>query len=356
MTLPQPDMCYQAVEANDNSYDGQFVVAVKTTRIYCRPSCPARTPLRKNVMFFAVPEAAEAQGYRDCKRCHPKEVNPVDEQAQRVQTICQHINTHLDESLSLDDLSAQVYWSPYHLQRTFKQVMGISPRQYIDAQRMVHFKERLKAGDSVTGAALEAGYSSSSRVSAQSNDHMGMPPSTYRNGGSDTTIAYSITDSPLGKLLVAMTERGVCSVEMGDTENPLVEQLQREFPKAAILRDDALLQDALQAVLDYLSGWQPHIDLPLDIRVTAFQQRVLDELKRIPYGETRSYGEIANAIGKPKAARAVGNACNKNPVPLIIPCHRVVGSNGNLTGYAFGLERKQTLLEIEKLSQVASDE
>lgn len=356
MTLPTPDRCYQAVAANDSRYDGQFVVAVKTTRIYCRPSCPSRTPLRKNVTFYAVPEAAEAQGYRACKRCQPRDVNPVDEQAQRVQAICQHISAHLDESLTLEDLSARVHWSPYHLQRTFKQVMGITPRQYLDAQRMAHFKERLKAGDSVTDAALDAGYSSSSRVYAQANDHMGMPPSTYQNGGRDTTIAYSIADSPLGKLLVALTERGICSVEMGESASPMVEQLRREFPQAAVVRDDAALREALQAVLDYLHGWQPHIDLPLDIRVTAFQQRVLDELKRIPYGETRSYGEIAKAIGNPRAARAVGNACNKNPVPLIIPCHRVVGSNGDLTGYAFGLERKQTLLDLEKQPRVMPDE
>jgi AraC family transcriptional regulator, regulatory protein of adaptative response / methylated-DNA-[protein]-cysteine methyltransferase len=348
MTLPTPEICYEAVRVNDTQYDGQFVVAVKTTGIYCRPSCPSRTPKPENVTFYPLPAAAEAHGFRACKRCHPKAADPVDEQALRVQEICEYIQAHVDESLTLEDLSAQVYWSPFHLQRTFKDIMGISPRQYVEAQRMAHFKSRLKAGDSVTDAALEAGYSSSSRVYAQSDAHMGMPPSTYQQGGSDTTIAYSITDSPLGKLLVAMTERGVCSIEMGDNDTPLTERLHVEFSQAEIVRDDTALKQALKAVLDYLNGWQPHIDLPLDIRVTAFQQRVLDELKRIPYGETRTYGEIAKAIGQPKAARAVGNACNKNPVPLIIPCHRVVGSNGNLTGYAFGLERKQTLLDLEQ--------
>lgn len=348
MTLPTPDICYEAVKTSDSKYDGQFVVAVKTTKIYCRPSCPARTPKQENVTFYAMPAAAEAHGFRACKRCHPKETNPVDEQALRVQEICEYIQRHVDESLTLEDLSAQVYWSPFHLQRTFKEIMGITPRQYVEAQRMTQFKNRLKAGESVTNAALDAGYSSSSRVYAQTDAHMGMPPSTYQNGGTETTIAYSVTDSPLGQLLVAMTERGVCAVEMGDSESPLIEQIHAEFPKAEIVRDDEALKQAVQTVVNYLNGWQPHIDLPLDIRVTAFQQRVLDELKRIPYGETRTYGEIAKAIGQPKAARAVGNACNKNPVPIIIPCHRVVGSNGKLTGYAFGLERKQTLLDLEQ--------
>jgi AraC family transcriptional regulator of adaptative response/methylated-DNA-[protein]-cysteine methyltransferase len=350
MTLPAPDICYEAVKTKDNSYDGQFVVAVKTTGIYCRPSCPSRIPKAENVTFYTMPAAAEAHGFRACKRCHPKAVELVDEQALRVQEICEYIQAHLDDSLTLDDLSAQIYWSPFHLQRTFKDIMGITPRQYVEAQRMNHFKTRLKAGDTVTDAALEAGYSSSSRVYAQSDAHLGMPPSTYQQGGSETTIAYSVADSVLGKLLVAMTERGVCSVEMGDNESPLVERLHTEFPQAEVVRDDSALQQTLQTVVAYLNGWQPHMDLPLDIRVTAFQQRVLDELKRIPYGETRTYAEIAQAIGQPKAARAVGNACNKNPVPLIIPCHRVVGSNGSLTGYAFGLERKKTLLDMENSS------
>jgi len=348
MTLPEPTICYQAVVSNDRNYDGRFVVAVKTTGIYCRPSCPSRTPKRENVTFFRIPAAAEKEGFRACKRCHPQETQAADEQAQRVQQVCQYIQTHLDESLTLGDLSTEVHWSPYHLQRTFKQIMGITPRQYIDAQRMTHFKNRLKAGDSVTNAALDAGYSSSSRVSAQADTRMGMPPSIYQQGGKEMRIAFSMTDSPLGSLLVAMTERGICSVEMGDAEAPLVERLKEEFPQADLTRNDQELKQALQAVLDYLNGWQPHIDLPLDIRVTAFQQRVLDELRRIPYGETRTYGEIAAAIGKPKAARAVGSACNKNPVPLIIPCHRVIGSTGSLTGYAFGLERKQILLNLEK--------
>ncbi|MEM9955824.1 MAG: bifunctional DNA-binding transcriptional regulator/O6-methylguanine-DNA methyltransferase Ada [Chloroflexota bacterium] len=347
MNTPDASTCWQAVVDKDAEYDGQFVVAVKTTGIYCRPSCSARLPKRKNVDFYAIPAVAEAHGYRACKRCTPQTIHPQDEQAQRVQTICDHIAENLDQSLTLDDLSDVAYWSPFHLQRTFKQVVGITPRQYADAQRIRVFKQSLKSGETVTNAALDAGYSSSSRVYERANQVMGMTPTDYQSGADDITIAYAIRKSPLGRLLVAMTARGVCAVEMGEDDEALLAQLNKEFPAAYIYEDKDYLANAMQMILDYLRGWQPHLDLPLDIRVTAFQQRVLDELKRIPYGETRSYGEIAKAIGKPKAARAVGNACNKNPVPLVIPCHRVVSSSGKLTGYAFGLERKKQLLDME---------
>lgn len=351
MTAPiqlDNDTCWQAVIESNSEYDGDFVVAVKTTRIYCRPSCPARTPKRENVTFYTMPAAAEAQGYRACKRCHPRKANVPDEQAERVGMLCDHIKAHLDDPLTLDDLSTVAHWSPYHLQRTFKQVMGITPRQYAEAARIKAFKQALKAGDTVTNAALDAGFSSSSRVYERANQSIGMTPTTYQDGGDDVTIAYTIGESPLGRLLVAMTVRGVCAVEMGEDDDALVAQLRKEFPAAFIYEDEHYVQAAMRTVLDYLEGWQPHIDLPLDIRVTAFQRRVLDELQRIPHGETRSYKEIAEAIGSPKAARAVGNACNKNPVPLVIPCHRVVGSNGKLTGYAFGLDRKKYLLIMEK--------
>lgn len=351
MPLPTQDTCWQAVVENDSEFDGLFVVAVKTTGIYCRPACTSRTPKRENVEFFASPSSAENEGYRACKRCRPKEHFIQDERAERVQLICDYIDEHLDESLTLEALSEIAYWSPFHLQRTFKQVMGITPRQYAEAQRITRFKELLKAGATVTDAALDAGYTSSSRVYEHSVSRMGMTPTLYQQGGDDVSIAYSIADSPLGKLLVAMTERGVCSVDIGDNAATLVQHLKKEFPCAYIFCDDEYLDAAMHVVLDYLNGWQPHIELPLDIRVTAFQQRVLDELQHIPYGETRSYGEIAAAIGQPKAARAVGGACNKNPVPLIIPCHRVVGSNGKLVGYAMGLERKEKLLEMEHGSE-----
>jgi len=350
MSIPAPERCWEAVQNNDASFDGQFVVAVRTTKIYCRPSCTARLPLRKNVEFFPVPAMAESNGYRACKRCLPKDVSSVDEQTERVQMICQYIDDHLDEPCTLEEMGTAIGWSPYHLQRTFKQVVGITPRQYADMQRIARFKEGLRNGESVTNAALEAGYSSSSRIYAQADQHMGMTPKNYRKGGDDIAIAYSIwdTDSLLGKLLVAMTERGVCSIKMGEVDSDLIESLHEEFPAAHIFRDDEYLYDAVQNVLNYLQGWKPNLSLPLDIRVTAFQKRVLQELLNIPYGETRTYGEIAQAIGQPKAARAVGRACGANPVPLVVPCHRVVGSDGSLTGYAYGTDRKRYLLDMEQ--------
>lgn len=349
MTIPDPERCWEAVEQNDETFDGRFVVAVRTTKIYCRPSCKSRLPLRKNVEFFPRAASAEAEGYRACKRCLPQDAEVVDDQAERVQMICQYIDAHIDEPCTLDDISAAVGWSPYHLQRTFKQVVGITPRQYTEMQRIARFKESLRSGETVTNAALDAGYSSSSRIYAQTEQHMGMSPKIYRKGGDDITIAYSIwdTQTPLGKLLVAMTARGICSVEMGEEDTLLIQQLHEEFPAAHIIRDDEYLYNAVQSVLNYLRGWEPHLTLPLDIRVTAFQKRVLQELQRIPYGETRTYAEIAQAIGQPTAARAVGRACGSNPVPLVVPCHRVIGSDGSLTGYAFGTERKRFLLELE---------
>lgn len=347
MSLPKSETCWQAVVDNDRAYDGQFVVAVRTTRIYCRPSCPSRLPKRENVSFYAVPAAAEAQGYRACKRCHPRQVAPCDEQAALVQQICVHIQQHIDAPLTLDDLGAAVGWSSFHLQRTFKDVMGITPRQYTDALRMMRFKHDLKAGETVTDAALNAGYSSSSRVHAHTQARMGMTPTAYQQGGAAQTITYSTTQCVLGYLLVARTERGICTIKMGDSAEAVRGLLRDEFPQAHLVDDEALLHDALEQIIAYLNGWQPHLDLALDIRVTAFQQRVLTELQHIPYGETRTYGEIAEAIGKPTAARAVGRACGSNPVPLVIPCHRVVGSDGKLTGYAFGTERKRQLLALE---------
>ncbi|MGJ3239256.1 MAG: bifunctional DNA-binding transcriptional regulator/O6-methylguanine-DNA methyltransferase Ada [Anaerolineae bacterium] len=347
MPIPASDICWQAVQESDSAYDGRFVFAVRTTRIYCRPSCPSRLPNRENVRFFALPTTAEAHGYRPCKRCDPARATAHDPQAKQVQAVCDYIDAHLDQSLTLTELGRIVHWSPYHLQRTFKEVMGITPRQYTGAQRIKAFKQALKAGESVTYSALTAGYSSSSRVYESGYHALGMTPTDYQQGADDITIAYATGDSPLGRLLVAMTDRGVCALEMGEDDAPLIERVHDEFPSAFIYDDPDYVQGALQAVLDYLAGWQPHIALPLDIRVTAFQQRVLDALQAIPYGETRTYGEIASAIGQPKASRAVGNACNRNPVPLIIPCHRVLGSNGKLTGYAFGLARKAHLLELE---------
>ena len=357
MNSPQPETltiepindadCWQAVLDRDASFDGRFVLAVRSTHIYCRPSCPARRPLRKNVTFFALPEAAERAGYRPCKRCRPRDIAVRDPQAEVVQQVCRYIAAHLDESLTLDELGAQVNVSPFHLQRTFKQVMGISPREYAEACRLDQLKTHLRNGDSVTGALYEAGFNSSSRLYDRAPASLGMTPAAYRKGGAGMRIGYTIVDSPLGRLLVAATERGVCAVSLGD-DTVLESTLLGEYPAAQIQRDDTHLHQWVSAILDYLNGWQPHLDLPVDVQATAFQRRVWQELQNIPYGETRSYSEVARAIGSPKAVRAVANACANNPAALVIPCHRVVREDGSLGGYRWGIQRKAALLQQER--------
>ncbi len=270
-----------------------------------------------------------------------------DPRAELAQRICAYIQDHLDEPLTLESLGAHFGFSPAYLQRIFKAAVGVSPRAYTSAQRIARFKARLKAGDTITDAIYEVGYGSTSRLYERADTHLGMTPSLYRKGGDGLNIRYALAECPLGILMVAATERGVCSVRLDDSAQPMFDKLREEYPAAQLLQDDEGLGGWVSAILAYLNGWQPHLDLPLDIRVTAFQQRVLDELRRIPYGQTRTYSQIAAAIGHPKAARAVGNACAHNPVPLVIPCHRVVRENGALGGYGLGIARKRALLEME---------
>lgn len=269
-------------------------------------------------------------------------------QAHLMERVCQYIEENRDEPLTLTQLSAAVGLSPHHLQRTFKRVVGVTPRQYQDARRLDGFKARLRQGQDVTRALYEAGYGSSSRLYERAPSRLGMTPATYRRGGRGMQIAYTTVRSPLGRLLVARTERGVCAVSLGDSEGALEAALRREYPQADVRRDRNGLSQWVRALLRYLGGRQPRLDLPLDVRGTAFQCRVWEELRRIPYGSTRSYGEIARAVGKPGAARAVGNACARNPVPLVIPCHRAIRGNGDLGGYALGLKRKRALLDKEQ--------
>lgn len=347
MQLPIDERdCWQAVQARDKRYDGCFVFAVRSTGIYCRPSCPARTPLRKNITFFPLAEAAERAGFRACKRCHPQEASPVDPQVAMVQQVCRIIDAQ-PEMPTLDALSAQVNLSAYHLQRTFKRFMGITPRQYAEARRVDTLKAQLRAGDNVTTALYEAGYGSSSRLYEQADAHLGMTPSTYRKGGTGMQIAYTIVDCPLGRLLVAATERGICGVSLGDDDEELEKALFEEYPAAQIEPVEDLGAWVL-AILDYIQTGQPHLDLPLDLQATAFQRRVWQALKAIPAGETRSYGQIARSIGQPTAARAVARACATNPAALVIPCHRVVREDGSMGGYRWGIARKERLLEKER--------
>jgi AraC family transcriptional regulator of adaptative response/methylated-DNA-[protein]-cysteine methyltransferase len=265
-----------------------------------------------------------------------------------VRRVCRYIETHLEDSLTLRTLSEQAGLSPCHFQRLFKQLMGITPRQYVDACRLGVLKSRLKQRRTVTMAMIEAGYGSSSRLYERASSQLGMTPATYQRGGPATTIRYTLADCPLGRLLLAGTERGICAVYLGDHDAPLEAELAREFPAAGRQRDDAELSDWASAVVNHLHGRQPHLDLPLDVQATAFQWRVWQELRAIPYGSTRSYRDIARALGQPNAVRAVARACATNPVSVVIPCHRVVREDGSLGGYRWGLERKQALLDQEK--------
>lgn len=348
------DQLWQAVVSRDARFDGQFVFAVSSTKIYCRPSCPSRRPQRERVSFFNKPEAAEEAGFRACLRCRPRNGRVVDPQLELVQRACRLLDDAREgDGVKLAELAQRVGVSAFHLQRTFKRVMGISPRQYVTARRFGNFKQLVREGESVTNALYDSGFNSSSRVYDQAAEELGMTPATYGRGGRGVKIDYAIAASPLGRLLVAMTERGVCAVRMGDTDAELEQDLRSEFPAAMIQRDDARLQETVTKVLSHLNDNKPHLDLPLDIRATAFQRQVWEKLRAIPYGETLSYAAVAKALGKPGAVRAVGRACATNPVALVIPCHRVVREDKNLGGYRWGLGRKQKLLELERTKPLA---
>lgn len=348
--LLSDDSCWEAVLRRDSGMDGAFVYGVRSTGVFCRPSCPSRKPRREQVSFFPIPEAAEREGFRSCLRCKPVDAVVRDPHLELAQRVCRRIEQEpRDEgAVSLAELAGEVGLSPYHLQRVFKRVMGISPRQYGEACRVQRLKESLREGETVTYALYDSGYNSSSGLYGKAGDQLGMTPATYRKGGTSTQINYTITDSPLGRLLVAATERGVCAVRMGDDDAQLEATLRQEYHAADIRRDDTVLGEWVEAILAHLAGEQPHLDLPLDVRATAFQWRVWEALRAIPYGSTRSYLQVATAIGQPGAVRAVARACATNPVALAVPCHRVIKEDGSLGGYRWGMERKQALLEAER--------
>ena len=338
---------WQAVIAKDARFDGQFVFAVSSTKIYCRPSCPARRPHRERVSFFQLPEAAEQAGFRACRRCHPRNASGKDLQVELVQRVCRLLED-AEETTTLAALSEQTGVSSFHLQRTFKKVMGVTPRQYADASRVSRFKGGAREGKSIATAMYDAGFGSSSRLYEQAISQLGMTPATYGKGGRGATISYAIVKCSLGGLLVATTSKGVCSVKLGDSESTLEADLRREFPAAEFQRDEKRLSEAIRAVVDHLEGRAPNIDLPLDIQATAFQRQVWQQLRAIPAGQTSSYSEVARAIGQQKAVRAVARACATNPVALVIPCHRVIREDKSFGGYRWGLDRKKRLLETEK--------
>ena len=341
------DARWNAVVAREAARDGEFVFAVSSTGVYCRPSCPARRPRRENVQFFHKPEQAEQAGYRACLRCRPKSFNGNTE-SDGVKAICRFIEQHLDEPLTLDRLGKEFRQSPFHLQRRFKAILGITPREYADSCRLRMLKRNLQAGNSVTRAMYDAGYGSSSRLYERTASQLGMTPDKYRRGAIAAAIRYTCADSPLGRMLIAATERGICSIQFGSSDSELLEGLKREFPFAARKVDEGGLQSWVRALLKRMRGRDLDSALPLDIRATAFQRRVWAYLQSIPFGVTQSYSQVAKAVGRPRACRAVARACATNPVAVAIPCHRVIREDGSMGGYRWGLERKKALLEMER--------
>ncbi len=347
--IPEPinDRRWQAVVDRDASLDGAFVFGVSSTGIFCRPSCPAKRPRRANVSFFDHALQAEQAGYRACLRCRPKAVdgNP---QSALVRAMCRYIEQHIEDRLTLRLLAQEFRRSSFHLQRTFKSVLGVSPKAYIDACRLRQVKQNLQAGHSVTTALYAAGYGSSSRLYERTAAQLGMTPEKYRRGAVAAVVRYTIASSPLGRMLIAATDKGICAIQFADSDQQLVQGLIREFPFAVRRQDDAAMSQWRDNLSRLMQGQETNPSLPLDIRATAFQRRVRECLQRIPRGETRSYSVVAKKIGMPKATRAVARACATNPVAVAIPCHRVVRQDGELGGYRWGIERKEQLLAMEK--------
>ena len=350
MPIPSTNAArWDAVVARDERRDGEFVFAVSSTGVYCRPSCAARRPRRENVQFFGRPEEAERAGYRACLRCRPRAFHGNAE-ANEIKKICRFIEQNLDEPLTLGRLGSEFQQSPFHLQRKFKAALGITPREYADSCRLRTLKRNLQAGDSVTRAMYDAGYGSSSRLYERTASQLGMTPDKYRRGAIAATIRYASAQSPLGRMMIGATDRGVCSIQFGRSDGELLEGLKREFPFAVRKEDKGGLRSWVGALLKRMQGKDLDAALPLDIRATAFQRRVWTYLQSIPFGETRSYSAVAKAIGQPTACRAVARACATNPVAVEIPCHRVVREDQSMGGYRWGIERKKTLLEMEQPS------
>ena len=339
------EIYWNAVQHNDAKFNGAFVYAVNSTKIYCKPSCSSKLPKRENVQFYRSPEMAEDHGFRACLRCQPKSetVNP---QTEIVLRACELIES--EEQIKLEDLSAKLNLSPAHLQKTFKEIIGISPKKYAESKRLEKFKGELKNGSEVADAMYEAGFGSSSRLYENVADKLGMTPAAYKKGGKDMRIEYTIAESTFGKLLVARTAKGVCAVSFGETDETLRENLQKEFPNAEVSVNDENLKSFVEAILANFAGTNKTLDLPLDVQATAFQMRVWEFLRKIPYGETVSYQQAAEKIGNKNAVRAVATACASNRIAVVIPCHRVVRSSGELSGYRWGVERKKQILESEK--------
>ncbi|MDQ3490132.1 MAG: bifunctional DNA-binding transcriptional regulator/O6-methylguanine-DNA methyltransferase Ada [Acidobacteriota bacterium] len=340
------DWRWQAVQTKNREFDGVFYTGVQTTGIFCRPSCPAKIPKRQNVLFFKSADDAERAGFRACFRCKPKNEYFPGPVATLIMRTFEFLQADKMEVPTNYALSRHLNISVGHLQKTFKAVLGLSPKEVIDMMRIENFKQRVKESD-VTTSLYESGFGSSRSLYEKAGETLGMTPTIYKKGGKDMKINYTIADSRLGKLLVAATEKGICSVSFGDDVKTLKDELKKEFWAASIENKDAVLKDSVDIILKSLNGEKAILNLPLDLQASAFQMRVWSQLRKIPYGETRSYSQIAEQVGNSKAVRAVARACASNPVALITPCHRVIAANGKLSGYRWGIERKQQLLDKE---------
>jgi AraC family transcriptional regulator of adaptative response/methylated-DNA-[protein]-cysteine methyltransferase len=343
---------WRAVMSRDSQANGQFVYAVRSTGIYCRPSCPSRRPRRDRVVFFDSPGAAEASGFRACHRCRPRDPRHVDPWPDRVDRACKYL-LMARRPVPLVRLAHRVGVSPFHLQRNFARLVGLTPREYAEACRLRQARRSLRQGSGVTSAIVGAGYGSSSRFYERAAPLLGMAPATYARGGAGLLIRYAIVDSPLGKLLIGATDRGVCSVAIGSSTAEVTRLLAREYPAATLtVRGGGRLVRWGRQIVSHLEGRLPRCDLPLDIRATAFQWQVWTALAAIPRGDTRTYSQIARSIGRSSAARAVARACASNPVALLIPCHRVVPAAAGVGGYRWGVARKKALLAREAGSRM----
>lgn len=336
---------WQLVLNRDPMADGQFVYAVRSTGVYCRPTCPSRRPRANQVEFFETPQEAERAGYRSCRRCNPQGARPS---AEAIAAACRYLKEHSDRRVALSDIARQVNLSPFHFQRLFKQQTGVSPREYHASLRNGNVRRSLRQSASVTDSVYDAGFSSSSRFYESAGRDLGMSPSTWRKGGKGIDVRFTTFSSHFGRIVLAATGKGVCFLALGEQDKELEAALRSELPAAQLRRDDAALSAYHDVISAYLAGATPQPDLPLDIRATAFQAQVWKILRSIAPGQTRSYSDIALELGDVDLTRAVARACASNPVPLVIPCHRVVGKSGKLTGYRWGIARKEKLLAHER--------
>lgn len=341
---------WQAVQARDPQADGCFVYAVRTTGVYCHPSCPSRGALRRNVEFFDTTDLAAKAGYRACKRCGPDARSPAKAHRDAVTLACRLIDD-AETPPRLNDLAAQVGMSPHHFHRIFKQATGVTPKAYATARRTSRMKAQLHAGSDVTTALYDAGYNASSRFYEDAKSRLGMTPASFGKGGAGATIHFAVGETSLGCVLVAATPHGVCAIELGDDPDELVKSLQDRFHKAELVGADKGFEKLVAQICGHVETPTTALTLPLDVLGTAFQHKVWAALQAIPTGQTASYADIARAIGEPKSARAIARACASNPVAMAIPCHRVVRTDGALSGYRWGVERKRSLLDREAATQ-----